>query len=691
MKKIINLNSEWNFIRDSKSELEITDIKEILNSGKSLESMIIPINWELAGLHNFNGSVWYIKQFDFIEKNEGLSRLIFLGVDYYSDVWLNWNYLGKHEGYFAPFAFEISKLLEKENILFVKVTSPFEEPDKVWPDRKRTIKGIFSHHDCRPGGNSKQFGQDQNSGGIWNDVFIEYGYSIVLKNIKVTSTLNPEWNQALVSIDVEFFSCEIYAEEIPVTFNITTPDNRKIEKKELIHIQYGDNSFNSIIEIDSPLLWWSWDLGKANLYKLKITSNQFSSKEITLGIREVHLDEKQQFFINGKKLFLRGTNIIPTQFLSDLKKDKIEKIASLIKEANINIVRVHAHVNRHELYIEFDRQGILVWQDFSLQWTYDESLSFKTEAVKQIKEMVSNFYNHPSIAVWCCHNEPGDQIKTLDPLLEAAVKSVDSTRIIRRASNYEEHTYEGWYWGKKEFYAAAPMGPLVTEFGAQGLPNLDSMKKIVGEENLFPPKWSVWEYHNFQVDQTFNIAKVKMGDSIEEFIKNSQNYQAEVLRTAIDFYRRKRFEGINGILQFMLIDCWVSITWSIVDYFGEKKKAYDTLKLCYQPVYISVNLRQDQYFAEKKFLIDLYIINDLYKRFENCLLEFSIDGSEAGKIENLDLTENQMLVIKAESIDIQVPIIISTGSHKMEIVLIEKITSKKISYNYFNFLIVETF
>ena len=687
----LNLNGEWNFVRDPKSEFGIEDIRRILDSGKRIESMTIPTNWELAGLHNYNGSVWFIKKFDFTNKIKGLNQLNFLGVDYFSEVWLNWKYLGKHEGYFAPFSFEISSFLEQNNNLIVKVTSPFEEPGTVWPDRKRVIKGIFSHHDCRPGGNSKQFGQDQNTGGIWNDVFIEYRYGIALKNIKVTSSLNPDGDKALVSIDLDYFSSETYAEVIPVTFNITAPDNRTIEKKKIFHAQYGINSFNFFINIDSPLLWWSWDLGKANLYKLKITSDQIPSKEITFGVREIHLDEKQQFIINGRKLFLRGTNIIPTQFLSDLNKDKIEKIASLMKEANINIVRVHAHVNRHELYNEFDRQGILVWQDISLQWTYDESLIFKSEAVKQIKEMVSNFYNHASIAVWCCHNEPGDQIETLDPLLEAAVKTEDSTRIIRRASNYEEHAYEGWYWGKKDFYAAAPMGPLVTEFGAQGLPILNSMKNIVGEDNLFPPKWSLWEYHNFQVDQTFNIAKVKMGNSIEEFIKNSQDYQSEVLSTAVNFYRRKRFNGINGIFQFMLIDCWPAITWSIVDYYGEKKRAYETLKLCYQPVYISINLRQDQYFTGKKFLFDLYIINDLHKRFENCQLKFSVEGSIIYMIHDLSLDENQMYFIKTESIDIQVPLSSSSGSQKMELELIDKDSGKRISYNYFNYSVVEPY
>ena len=94
---------------------------------------------------------------------------------------------------------------------------------------------------------------------------------------------------------------------------------------------------------------------------------------------------------------MRGTNIIPEQLLSKLTNSKIKKLVAWIKEANINIVRIHAHVNRQELYSELDKAGILVWQDFALQWTYDTSPEFKANAVSQIKDMVNQFYNHPSM------------------------------------------------------------------------------------------------------------------------------------------------------------------------------------------------------------------------------------------------------------------------------------------------------
>ena len=692
MSKVLNykldLNGKFFYIKDAQEKFEISKIKSLFENDEIHESMSIPANWELCGLHNYNGTLWFIKKFDFEFAEKSLTLLKFLGVDYLTEVWLNWNYLGKHEGYFSPFSFNISQFIKNENIIAIKVTSSFEIPGEVWPDRKRAIKGIFSHHDCRPGGNSKEYGQDQNTGGIWNDIFIEFGYNIVLDNVKISSSVNEKYSKAYLTAEINYTSIEDTAKDIPLNFEIVSSDNKSIKKNQKFIFERGSNKITYYFEIDFPLLWWSWDLGDSNLYNLIITSNYFNSKKIFFGIRDFHLDENQQFFINGKKLFLRGTNIIPTQFLSDFDNNKIKKIVSLMKQANINIVRIHAHVNREEFYEECSRQGILVWQDFSLQWTYDESTSFKSGAIIQIKEMVNHLYNHASIAVWCCHNEPGDQIFSLDPLLEQAVYSEDITRIVRRASNYEEHAYDGWYWGKKDYYAAAPMGPLVTEFGAQALPSLSSLKEIVGDKNLFPPDWKVWEYHNFQIDQTFNIAKVKMGNSIESFIENSQTYQAEVLKTAIDFYRRKRFEGINGVFQFMFIDCWPSISWSVIDYYGEKKYGYDVLKNCYQPVYVSVNVRQDRYFAGRKFLLDIFLINDLFKTFNDCRLDFSVNNKLIGSIDSLSLKMNQLLLLKYESMNLLVPESLSEGSYQMNVILLDKISEEVISVNDFNFSVV---
>ncbi len=681
MNRTINLNGKWFYKTDKDSKLSYTSVHEKFLSGKIKDRMSIPGNWQLAGLNNFNGTIWFIKEFSVnaSQFTDKLNVVEFKGVDYFSDVWLNGKFLGRHEGYFQSFNYDVSRYLKEDNLLIVKVTSPFEEPRTVWPLKKKLIKGIFNHHDCRPGGWDYERGQDQNTGGIWNDVLLNITNHLFIENVKVSSKINFEKKSALIRIDCGYKSnlTKPFKEKIEV--GLTSPSKKKQIKVFDIQLRPKKNHFTLTLEIKNPELWWSWDLGIPNLYDLSISGNVFGKFQSKFGIRKVKLDDKQIFYLNGKRLFLRGTNVIPTQFLSDLSPEKIDRQVSLIREANLNIVRMHAHVNRKEYYDECDRQGILVWQDFPLQWTYDDSNEFAANAVEQIKEMVNQHYNHPSIAFWCCHNEPGKQIETLDKQLYKAVSTEDITRIIRLASNYEEHAYDGWYWGDKEHYAATPMGPLVTEFGAQALPQLSSLKKFLSQKDLERPNRDKWKYHNFQYEQTFQIAGVNRGKSIQEFIKNSQEYQADLIRTAIDFYRCKRFNGINGVFQFMLIDCWPSITWSVVDYYFRKKKGFYALRKVMQPLYVSVRVRQKKYFAGRNLLIDLWIINDLHRSYQNSYLDFMLDGKLIHKIKLGTIEPDSIRFIDYESIHIKLPVKMKTGKHEITLALITDRQSKAIN------------
>jgi beta-mannosidase len=295
--------------------------------------------------------------------------------------------------------------------------------------------------------------------------------------------------------------------------------------------------------------------------------------------------------------------------------------------------------------------------------------------------MVKLLFNHPSIVFWCCHNEPGEQINTVDPYLYDAVIKLDSERIVRLASNYEEHPYFGWYWGNKEHYSAVPMGPLVTEFGAQALPELSSLKKFIPKKDLFPPSWKKWEYHNFQYDQTFLIARVHAGRNIKEFIHNSQEYQSSVIKTAVDFYRRERFKKITGIFQFMFIDCWESVTWSVVDYFEKKKAGFFTLQQVFQPVYVSVDERQKKYLPGTKLHISLYIINDLQKVFPDCSAGFYFGNKFLGKVHAGMIEQDSLKEILWNNMNISLPERIKEGKHKINIEL--NSGRKKISTNSF--------
>jgi beta-mannosidase len=116
--------------------------------------MQVPSNWHLHRLPNFNGRVKFTREFNFANALAAGEQafLVFQGVDYFAEISLNGNSVGKHEGYFQSFEFDVAGFLKPgKNELSVIVDAPLEEPGTVWPDHKRMIKGLFSDWDCKPG------------------------------------------------------------------------------------------------------------------------------------------------------------------------------------------------------------------------------------------------------------------------------------------------------------------------------------------------------------------------------------------------------------------------------------------------------------------------------------------------------------------------------------------------------------
>ncbi len=168
----------------------------------------------------------------------------------------------------------------------------------------------------------------------------------------------------------------------------------------------------------------------------------------------------------------------------------------LAREANLNTLRVHAHILPREFYEACDRAGILVWQDFPFQWGYSDDPEFHSEAARQMQAMVTGLYNHASIIAWCCHNEsPCDapwmavqaggkfdptHNRDLDAKLEILVGKLDQTRYIHRNSGSGDgHVYPGWYVGHWRDFENIPGAPFITEYGAQGLPIKENLKRMV--------------------------------------------------------------------------------------------------------------------------------------------------------------------------------------------------------------------
>lgn len=677
----IPLTENWQFWSEKavdrvRSNPDLPELKT-----KNWQTIKVPSNWYLQG-RDLEGVVWYRDKFKLDPRWEGKTiELVFSGVDYAADVWLNDRYLGFHEGYFQPFSFFVSEQLkfQEDNTLIVKVNSPKEgsdKDDKDWSQHKRLIKGIFSHHDTRPGGAWSLRGQEKNTGGIWAPVSLRVTEGVSIDQVKVTPELELDGERGIATVDLNLTNLEQQDRDVEVRLQLkpenfagitTDPVSQKYRLKK------GINREKIQLTIDKPQLWWTWEHGQANLYRLKIQAIQagkiLDRQETVFGFRTISYGDDKIWRLNGKRMFVRGTNYISSQWLSEMTPAKYAFDLDLMKQANINAIRVHAHIEAEEFYRLCDKAGILVWQDFPLQWGYTDDPAFIPEAIAQGKDMLNLLYNHPSIMAWSLHNEPPwdaewmkqkytkydpQQNRELDAQLFASLQNLDPTRYLHPYSASVEHPWWGWYFGPYQQYAEPVERPILSEFGAQALPNLNSLRRIFTEAELFPDteeELAKWQYHNFQPHETFEIAKVAKGKNPQEFINNTQTYQKELTQFAAEAMRRQRYQPLSAIFQFMFVENWPSINWGIVDYWRNPKPGYEALKIAYQPVLPSISSTKQVWNLGETVVLDLTIVNDLWTSFSDTTVTYTLQHQWQNlKTEQIELNLEPDSLVKLQSI-----------------------------------------
>jgi beta-galactosidase/beta-glucuronidase len=497
----MNLAGHWRFCTEDNSDFAQPGYVD-----SSWKTMSIPANWFLGGLDH-HGVVWFRHEFRHRARRE-FTALHFDGVDYFADVYLNGEHLGHHTGYFDPFAFDVTEILRSgKNILAVRVESPYETPGPDgWYLRKRLIKGVLNHHDCRPGGGWEPIGQSYNTGGIWNRVYLEQHGAVTIDRLLLRADMDSQPPALHAELTVRNRTRKRRA-RLDVR---CAPENFKGKVQTTrftLELPEGESVHSVQIPVEDIRPWQPWDRGFPHLYEVSaslVADKESISRSSLFGFRTVRVEAGFRWFINGHSYFLRGSNYLPSQWLAETLfpeaasgkehpfgggagGDFYSRDVALAKEANLNILRVHAHMLPPEFHEACDRAGLLVWQDFPFQWGYSDELEFHAEAERQMRAMITGLYNHPSIAAWCCHNEsPWDapwmagqagglydptHNRDLDARLEAAARELDPARYVHRNSGTGDgHTYPGWYVGHWRDYQNLPAAPFITEYGAQGLP-----------------------------------------------------------------------------------------------------------------------------------------------------------------------------------------------------------------------------
>src|SRR5215210_3793464 len=192
-------------------------------------------------------------------------------------------------------------------------------------------------------------------------------------------------------------------------------------------------------------------------------------------------------------------------------KELLRSDASLVREAGMNAVRVHAHVSDGEFYEACDELGLLVLQDFPLQWTHRRSIL--GPAVTQAREMARTLHGYPSVRIYLAHfllfvAAPPEkwsplgllrtaaevlsprwmlwQRRVLDPAVVRAILEEDDARPVIDAAGHPlttNHLYFGGFFGmfrdlERLVKDVTGFSRLPTEYGAQALQDPESLQEI---------------------------------------------------------------------------------------------------------------------------------------------------------------------------------------------------------------------
>jgi beta-mannosidase len=534
----------------------------------------VPWHWQLEdAFAAYEGIVLY--RCRFVHQRvpaDTMVSLRFEGVYYAARVWLNGVYLGDHEGYFSAFEFDVTDIVGSggENDLLVEVYSPEELEEN---DRK-TIGGVWARWDG--------MAPHINPGGIFKEVSVVLDGEVRIRSLGASAD-----HRGSGVAHVDLYSRQNAPAKLVGRVNPLGFDSPGVEFEREVQIEQGENRFEIGFEVPDVKVWATWDRGEQPLYELAL-SCAGAEDRTSFGASTVELRD-WRVYVNGERIFLRGVNYLPSDaYPARATNELLRADAALVREACMNSVRVHAHVSDRAFYDACNENPL------GLLRTATEVLS-------------------PRWMLW--------QRRVLDPAVVRAISEEDDSRPVIDAAGHPlttNHLYFGWYYGgfrdlERVVRVFPGLSRLPTEYGAQALPDPDSLEEIWPSGTR--PDWSVLSLnYRFQVQRMSRYVRWR-GDR-PAFIRESQAYQAEVLKHATELFRRRKYRPTGGTFAFMLNDPAPAVSWSVVDWRRRPKLAYETLTMAMRPVLLCAEYPKARYEVGERISLPLFVVNDLSRQLD---------------------------------------------------------------------------
>ena len=470
---------------------------------------------------------WFRTEFDIPENyNDKIVWLQVDGINYRAEIWLNGFLVGNMAGMFKPDNINITDFarIGKKNCLAIKVY-PVDIPGSIAYKEWGAANGEYHNGgDGNIGLNTTMLMsvgwdftfndgiRDRNTG-IWRSISLYATDKAVLLHPFVKSELTkPKYNVAKETISVEVtnptqrgIKCTIMGEILGE--NITFSKDISLFRGETKEVTFTPEEFSQLI-IKEPRLWWPIHKGKQELYQLKLSAmvNGKKSDEINtrFGIREIISDQNtpdnsRQFYVNGKKLFIRGTNWIPEAMLRNTDERTYAELR-YTQQSGINLIRMWGGgIAESDYFFQLcDEMGLLVWQEF---WMTGDTKhpQDKDLYLSNVEATVKRLRNHPSLAYYVSSNESTEM-----PGAKDLIMALDGTRGYQMQSEcdgvHDGSPYKQVNPMQHYENTASDRGSRVDgfnpEYGAPTIPIAETLREIMDEKDLWPINKEVWDYHD---------------------------------------------------------------------------------------------------------------------------------------------------------------------------------------------------
>lgn len=517
-RKVESFNSGWSF-KKAPAEKELAVNARKWDSGWS--EVEIPHTWNAKDMQVqansfYEGAAYYKKQYFFpAELKDKRVFLRFEGVGSCSEVFVNGVLATTHKGGYSAFACEIGPLLKagEENEIMVKADNK-SRPDVI--PVNHNLFGVY--------------------GGIYRPVWL-----IVTEpyNISVTDCASPgvyitqknvSKKQAEVKVKVKLDNGTL--QPVPVTLQNTIYDQEgkqiATNSQSFELTAQGEQAYESSFTIKKPTLWQ----GRENPYLYKVVSRLIKDGQVIdemvqpLGLRKYEIVAGKGFYLNGEKYPMYGVTRHQDWWGlgSALKNENHDFDLATIMDVGATTVRFAHYQQSDYLYSRCDSLGLIIWAEipFVNRVTGQEAENCRN----QLREMIRQSFNHPSIYVWGLHNEvyqPHQYTKELTQSLHDLAKTEDPDRYTVSVNGYGhmEHPvnlvadiqgmnrYFGWYekkiqdikpWveGLEKEYPHQKL--MLTEYGADA--NLNHQTEYLGDAlnwtKEFYPETFATKTHEYQ-------------------------------------------------------------------------------------------------------------------------------------------------------------------------------------------------